>query len=61
MKDEREKLVSSGVNADNLGEWTVSVAEIPDEEWAHTWKQYWHVQKISENIVYLSKLGRISG
>jgi len=48
---ERTKLVSSGIDEQNLGEWTLSVAEISDDEWAHSWKKYWHPQKISEKIV----------
>ncbi len=48
---ERESLVSSGIDSKNLGEWTVSFAEIADEEWTHSWKQYWHPQKISEKVV----------
>jgi ribosomal protein L11 methyltransferase len=48
---EREKLISSGIKEQSLGEWTLSSIEIPDEEWAHSWKKYWHPQKISEKIV----------
>ena len=48
---ERENLISSGIPAENLGEWTLSSLEIPDEEWAHSWKKYWHPQKISDKIV----------
>ena len=49
--EERTKLVSSGINEENLGDWTLSVTEISDDEWAHSWKKYWHPQKISEKIV----------
>ena len=48
---ERQKLVSSGIEEQNLGEWIVSLTEIPDEEWAHSWKKYWHPQKISGKVV----------
>ena len=48
---ERESLVLSGIQEENLGEWTVSLAEILDDEWAHSWKNYWHPQKISEKVV----------
>lgn len=48
---ERQKLVSSGIVEANLGEWTLSSLEISDDEWAHSWKKYWHPQKISEKVV----------
>lgn len=48
---ERAKLISSGIEEQNLGEWTLSMAEISDDEWAHSWKNYWHPQKISEKVV----------
>jgi len=48
---ERQKLISSGIEEENLGAWTLSSLEISDDEWAHSWKQYWHPQKISEKIV----------
>ena len=48
---EKEKLISSGIKEEDLGKWTLSSIEIPDEEWAHSWKKYWHPQKISEKIV----------
>ena len=51
LLQERAKLVSLGIEAQNLGEWTVSLAEISDDEWAHSWKQYWHPLKISEKVV----------
>lgn len=51
LSSEREELISSGIPAENLGEWTLSYVEIPDEEWAHSWKSYWHPQKISEKII----------
>lgn len=47
----REKLIFSGIKEENMGDWSVSLKEIPDEEWAHSWKKYWHVQKITEKIV----------
>ena len=49
--EERQKLISSGIEETNLGEWTLSSLEISDNEWAHSWKKYWHPQKISEKIV----------
>jgi ribosomal protein L11 methyltransferase len=51
LLQEREKLISSGIEEQNLGEWTLSLAEISDDEWAHSWKKYWHPQKISEKVV----------
>ena len=48
---ERQKLISSGIEEENLGEWTLSSLEISDDEWAHSWKKYWHPQKISEKVV----------
>ena len=51
LLQERQKLISSGIEEENLGEWTLSSKEISDEEWAHSWKKYWHPQKISEKIV----------
>lgn len=49
--EEKQNLISSGIKEENIGEWAVSLLEIPDEEWAHSWKKYWHPQKISEKIV----------
>lgn len=48
---EKQKLISSGIKQENLGEWTISLLEISDDEWAHSWKQYWHPQKISKKVV----------
>ena len=48
---ERQKLISSEIEEENLGEWTLSSKEISDDEWAHSWKQYWHPQKISDRVV----------
>lgn len=48
---ERKNLVLSGIQEENLGEWTLFSVEIPDEDWAHSWKQYWYPQKISEKVV----------
>ncbi len=51
IKKEREALINNGINPYSLGSWDVSFKEIADEDWAHNWKKYWHVQKISERIV----------
>ncbi len=51
LLEEKQKLITSGVKEEDLGDWSVSSTEISDEEWAHSWKQYWHPQKISEKIV----------
>lgn len=51
LLQERQKLVLSGIKGENLGEWTLSAKEISDDEWAHSWKKYWHPQKISEKVV----------
>jgi len=49
--DYRRKLVESGISETNLGSWNLSVKEIEDEEWAHSWKKYWHPMKVSSKIV----------
>lgn len=49
--EEREKLFLSGINSHNIGEWRFFFRDIPDEEWAHSWKQFWRPQKVSEKIV----------
>lgn len=51
LLNERKELVSSGIKEESLGEWTLTATEISDEEWAHSWKKYWHPQKISEKVV----------
>jgi ribosomal protein L11 methyltransferase len=51
LTEEKSVLISSGIKEENLGEWIVTSVEIPDEEWAHSWKKYWHVQKITDKIV----------
>jgi len=51
LTNEKNKLISEDINENNLGEWSLSFKEIDDEEWANSWKQYWHPQKISEKIV----------
>ncbi len=51
IKQERKALINNGINPDSIGSWDVSFKEIADEDWAHNWKKYWHVQKIGEKIV----------
>ncbi len=42
---------SLGISKENLGSWNLTITEIQDEQWAHSWKKYWHPMKISEKIV----------
>jgi len=51
FEEEKQLLSGTGVKKETLGEWSVTFREIDDEEWAHSWKEYWHPQKISEKIV----------
>ena len=48
---ERENLIESDISAENLGSWNLSVQEIDEEDWAHSWKKFWHPQKIGSKIV----------
>ena len=48
---DRKKLLNTGISSDNLGNWTLSSKEIDEEDWAHSWKKYWHPQKIGSKIV----------
>ncbi|MCK7484573.1 MAG: 50S ribosomal protein L11 methyltransferase [Bacillus subtilis] len=47
----RSGLVSLGENSDELGSWNIDIKEVDDEDWAHSWKKYWHPQKIGSKIV----------
>jgi len=51
FEEEKQVLSSTGVEKETLGEWSVTFKEIDDDEWAHSWKEFWHPQKISEKIV----------
>jgi ribosomal protein L11 methyltransferase len=46
----KAELASNGVNINNVGSWKLSFKEIADEEWAHSWKKYWHPQRITDKI-----------
>ncbi|EKE03605.1 MAG: ribosomal protein L11 methyltransferase [uncultured bacterium] len=47
----KEQLINSGINDQETGSWKVSIKEVEDEEWAHSWKRFWHPQKIGSKIV----------
>jgi len=49
--DDWENLVSTGVNPDYMGSWTLTAREIKEEEWAENWKKFWHPQKIGKKTV----------
>lgn len=40
-----------GISPESLGSWKVSTRDIEDEDWAHNWKKFWHVQKIGNSFV----------
>lgn len=47
----RQELIKTGISAENLGSWNLNIKEVEDEEWAHSWKKYWHPMKIGNKIV----------
>lgn len=51
LLEKRAIIISSGVDEDLLGSWNVSSTDIEDEDWAHNWKKFWHVQKIATRTV----------
>lgn len=48
---EKHRLEEEFLSGQDTGSWNLQVKEIADEEWAHSWKKYWHTQKISDKIV----------
>jgi ribosomal protein L11 methyltransferase len=47
----RQELIDTEIPAENLGSWNINFKEVEDEEWAHSWKKYWHPMKIGNKIV----------
>lgn len=47
----KQELIETGIPEENIGSWKLSIKEIEDEEWAHSWKKYWHPMKIGSKIV----------
>lgn len=47
----RAELIECGISEKSLGSWNVTFKNIQEEDWAHSWKKYWHPMKISNNIV----------
>ena len=50
INEAKVELVDNGINADNLGSWALSFRDVDEEEWAHSWKKYWHPQRITDKI-----------
>lgn len=51
LNEEKNNLVESGINPENLGSWDVEIRELLEKEWAENWKKFWQPQKIGSNIV----------
>jgi len=51
LQKSRQELIDSNICEDSLGSWNVSFKNVEDEEWAHSWKKYWHPMKIGNKIV----------
>lgn len=51
LHKKKYELTSLGVFTQDSGSWNLSVKEIADEEWAHSWKRFWHPMKIGNKIV----------
>ncbi|OGI23591.1 MAG: ribosomal protein L11 methyltransferase [Candidatus Melainabacteria bacterium RIFOXYA12_FULL_32_12] len=47
----KQKLINSNIKDKELGSWKVHIDEVEDEEWAHSWKRFWHPQKIGSKII----------
>lgn len=51
LQGERQKLISSDISEDSLGAWNINCKNVNDEDWAHSWKKFWHPMKIGNKIV----------
>lgn len=49
LYESKRELEQMGIN--NAGSFRLSTKEVADEEWAHSWKKFWHPQKIGQKIV----------
>lgn len=51
LQQSRQDLLDSGIQEDTLGSWDVTFKNVDDEDWAHSWKKYWHPMKIGNKII----------
>jgi len=51
LQENRQELIDSGISEETLGSWNVICKNVEDEEWAHSWKRFWHPMKIGNKIV----------
>lgn len=51
LGDMRQAIVEALAFTDAAATFEVSTRSIPEEDWATSWQQYWHVQRIGERLV----------
>lgn len=47
----KEELKEEGFTDEELGEWTVSVKKIINQDWSQKWKEHWKPTKASEHVI----------
>jgi len=51
LQEERQKLIKSDIPEVSTGNWNITLKNVNDEDWAHSWKKFWHPMKIGNKIV----------
>ena len=47
----KEELKEEGFTDEELGEWTISVKKIINQDWSQKWKEHWKPTKASEHVI----------
>ena len=50
IKEEYNNLLSNGCSKEYLGDWSVNIRQVENEDWSKKWKENWTPTKITEKI-----------
>lgn len=48
---QKNLLIDNKVSPESLGTWNLSIKTVDEEDWAESWKSFWHPERIGKNII----------